>query len=77
MSQHSQPGNAVTLNPRKLGMFYARLAYVLLAGPAMAAALARAAISWFGQFAVRPNACLSHGAPEKSVAGARHRGIGL
>ena len=49
----------------------------LLAGPTVAATLAGAAISRLGQFAVRPNAGLSHGAPEKAVAGAWDCGIRL
>jgi hypothetical protein len=41
----------------------------------MASALAGTAISRFGQFAVRPNAGLRHGAPEEAVAGAGDGGI--
>ena len=54
-----------------------RLARVreLLAGSAVAAAFTGTTISWLGQFAVRPNAGLCHGAPEKAVAGAGDRGI--
>jgi hypothetical protein len=40
----------------------------LLAGSAVAAALTGTAISRLGEFAVRPNAGLSHGAPEKTIA---------
>jgi hypothetical protein len=40
----------------------------LFAGSAVAATLAGTAISWLGQFAIRPNAGLSHGAPEKTIA---------
>lgn len=47
----------------------------LLAGSAVAAALAGTAISRLGQFAVRSDAGLRHGAPEKAVAGAGNRGI--
>ena len=47
----------------------------LLACSAVAATLAGTAISRLGQFAVRANAGLRHGAPEKTIAGTWDRGI--
>jgi hypothetical protein len=48
---------------------------MLLACATVAATLTGTAISRLGQFAVRPNAGLSHGAPEQAIAGAGDRGI--
>ena len=47
----------------------------LLACSAVAATFAGTAISRLGKFAVRADAGLRHGAPEKAVTGAGHRGI--
>ena len=47
----------------------------LLTRSAVAATLAGTAISGFGQFAVRPDAGLCHGAPEETIAGAGDGGI--
>src|SRR5258708_8872568 len=43
---------------------------LLLAGPAVAAAVARTAVSRLSQLAIRPDAGLSHGTPEEAVTGA-------
>jgi hypothetical protein len=53
------------------------LAGSLLAGAAMATAVTGAAITGLSQLAVRADAGLRHGAPEKAVAGARDSGIRL
>src|SRR5258708_40150138 len=64
-------------NSRPLAFIYFRPAARSLATAAMAIAVGRTAVPRFRHLAIRPDAGLGQRAPEESVIGARHGGVGF